>query len=464
MDNKYQDLLIQLQTASTDEEKSWLMMQFSLMNLSPTLQSAVWAAAIPHWFNFEYLNALLETPLQECDYFELLNLTFVEPFDLAVSEKNLSNCFNVHESTRSLLLEKLWEQDQAKYRELSRRAGIYCSEQNQEDTAWRVETLYHALLADLPDAEDNFINQGLNWCDTFQYDKLENLTRITLEIVTNRHINKKITYWTHYFEGLLDIYYDRYDLAEKHFMLALKYDNISEQLQAKCFFNLGNISLYLRKFNDANQYYITSLTLFQKVKDKLGQANCTYRLGNMNLRLGKHSIAKQQCQIALNLYQEIQNKFGQAYCLKNLGDIELASENNIKAKQFYEIALNLFQDIKYKQGQAFCFWQLGLTYLALMKLEQSICFINKAIQDFSSIRAKRRELFCLTISYAIQSEVAVMLDKLDVLISDEINLSLFTHELRQIIKLCEKYPDKPAFVELRKRIEIALNETKETPL
>ncbi len=55
----YADLLARLQAATSEEEKGWMLMEFSLNQLPPTVREAVWAAAIPHQFDRELLGTLL---------------------------------------------------------------------------------------------------------------------------------------------------------------------------------------------------------------------------------------------------------------------------------------------------------------------------------------------------------------------------------------------------------------------
>ena len=110
-----EDILKQLQNAKTAKEKEWLVVQFSLSGLSPLLQNAVWVAAVPHWFDVDFLNALLETPLDESDFQTLTRLSFIEIFP--------DRGYNVHELTRNILLEKLWTEKPDRHREISRLAA-----------------------------------------------------------------------------------------------------------------------------------------------------------------------------------------------------------------------------------------------------------------------------------------------------------------------------------------------------
>ena len=53
------DLLTQLLSASTEEEKAYLLAMALLETQPPDIREAVIAAAVPHWFDAEILAALL---------------------------------------------------------------------------------------------------------------------------------------------------------------------------------------------------------------------------------------------------------------------------------------------------------------------------------------------------------------------------------------------------------------------
>lgn len=135
------DLLSRLQAAKSDEEREWLVMQFSLDNLDPGVRDAVWAAAIPHWFDVNFLAALLDKPDlgSLLDFRSLTALSFVELFP--------DRGYNLHERSRALLLRRLWQDDSTRYRKFSQRAADYCHQQDEADTSWRIESIYHLLIA-----------------------------------------------------------------------------------------------------------------------------------------------------------------------------------------------------------------------------------------------------------------------------------------------------------------------------
>ena len=113
--NPYQELLEQLQACESQEKRDWLSLRFSIAQLPKELQAAVRAAAVPRFFDRAFLNALLKQPLHDEFFAELLEQPYIEQYPG-------KNRYNVHERSRRLLQEKLWEEDEALYREISRRA------------------------------------------------------------------------------------------------------------------------------------------------------------------------------------------------------------------------------------------------------------------------------------------------------------------------------------------------------
>jgi len=99
VNDKHWQLLKQLQQASTDEERAWLILQFNLNSLPTAVQNAVWRAVVPDWFNRHSLAELLETELTDDEWEKLIILSYVEIYP--------QRGWNIHEATRDLLLHRL---------------------------------------------------------------------------------------------------------------------------------------------------------------------------------------------------------------------------------------------------------------------------------------------------------------------------------------------------------------------
>jgi hypothetical protein len=153
MSNDFTDLLAKLQVTTDEQEHTDLLMEFTLGQLSPRLRAAVQAMAIPHWFDPGFLGALLDDdPLTEAEFAELTRLSFVEAFP--------GRGYDVHERSRTQLLAKLWQDAPEHYRRLSWQAAEYAARQDPADTAWRVESVYHRLVAAPEEGVEALIETG----------------------------------------------------------------------------------------------------------------------------------------------------------------------------------------------------------------------------------------------------------------------------------------------------------------
>ncbi|MGZ8182833.1 MAG: tetratricopeptide repeat protein [Methylobacter sp.] len=435
MNDKYQDFLNKLQNAS-ESERDWLVMEFSLQNLSEVLRQAVWAAAIPHWFDHAYLNAVLGFPLKNEDFNALTELSFVEIFP--------ERGFNVHERSRNQLLDYLWKNNKARYKKLSKQAAAYCKKQDQTTIAWRVETLYHGLLANHATAKESFIEQGLNWLNGFQYDNLEHLTQVVLAAVNSGKLSGEVATWAAFLQAQIDILYSRYSSARNFLQLALKqksnklfvsycikslgeihrllaeYDparhcyqqalSIFRQIksrsgEAECIRALASIHRTLSEYSLARDCYQQALAIFQQEKASWGEANCIQGLGEMHSFLGKYSQAQECFQQALIINRKIGNFLGEASCIQYLGDVSRNLAEYSQAQDYYQQALMIYQRIKDLLGEANCIQGLGEVSKNLAEYDQAQDYYQQALTIHQQIKDRLGEancLGCLGVLYGVQ--------------------------------------------------------------
>lgn len=382
MNEKYQDFLKKLQN-SIESERDWLVMEFSLQNLSETLQQAVWAAAIPHWIDRNFLNAVLANPLKESDFKALTELSFIEVYP--------ERGFNVHERSRNLLLDKLWSNNKARYQKISKRAAAYCKKQDQNVAVWRVETLYHGLLANNLSAKDSFIKQGIDWNNSFQYDNLENLTQVVLEAVTRGKLTGDIAGYAYDFQALLDGYYSRYEAAKNHLEFALAQKIQSKNLKADCLFDLGRVYLHFEEYEQARVFYQKALKIYQQIKVRLGWVNCIYAIGDVHFFLSEYDQARDYYQQALKIYQQIKDRLGEANCIRGLGNIHRFIAEYEQARDCYQKALPIFRISKSLLGEANCIHAIGDMHLVLAEYDQARDFYQKALKIFQQIKYRLGE-------------------------------------------------------------------------
>lgn len=167
--------LEKLKISSSEDERNWLITQNLINQLPPELSQAVWAAAIPHWFNAEILASLLPEyiDLIEKLYSQLQNLPFVEPF--------LGRGFNIHEVPRRLILQYLWKERHDEFINLSMHAANYFAQQKGNLSA-ATEQIYHIWIIDSSKINQEFIEPKFNWTpSTYKSSLMSIQKRITNE-------------------------------------------------------------------------------------------------------------------------------------------------------------------------------------------------------------------------------------------------------------------------------------------
>ncbi|GEM_PF-1244201 len=386
----YADFLARLQATTSEEEKSWMLMEFSLNQLSPAVREAVWAAAIPRQFDEPFLDALLETNLTTEELKTLLSQSYIEHL--------WGGGYAVHESTRKLLLAKFYQNDLQCYRKLNLQAAKYCEQQNQDKLRWKVATLYHQVLADLDGIEVDFYNQASDWWNVgTQRDKIEALIRPMLEEVTAHRVGEKIIARTYHWQGVLDSFYGRPISAKNYLKQAVQlFQQLADQLdEAESIFRLGTVHSSLSEYEAARTAYQQALYLFQQIGSKLGEANCIQGLGDVHLRLSDYEAARTAYQQALPLYQQIGDKLGEANCIQGLGDVHLSLSDYEAARTAYQQALPLFQQIGDKLGEADCIQRLGNVHLSLSDYEATRTAYQQALPLFQQIGDKHNEAYCV---------------------------------------------------------------------
>ncbi|MGX9728518.1 MAG: tetratricopeptide repeat protein [Candidatus Electronema sp. VV] len=389
----YKNLLDQLQACATQEERDWLALRFSISQLPEPLRAAVQAAAVPRFFDRAFLNALLEQPLDEAQFAELTGLSYIEPYPG-------EGRFNVHERSRKLLQEKLWQEDDALYREISRRAFAYCKQQDQNNLTWRIETIYHQLVAEPDKGAIVLNNTCIAWTNPphFANNKVENLLLAAREHVELKRLSEKAAQYFLLRQAKIDIYYSRYHEAKEALrqmdVVAIKDDRyllanrleclgrvhyfLSEVIeaqqcfeqalqlhkergdslqQANCLYQLGNVHRVLFDFKKSRRYYEKSLQL--SLRDQLTTANNLLGIGEVLLHLSRYKQARSHVKRALKLYQKIGERIGEANCILFLGKVHLACSEFPEAQQLVEEALQLYRKIDEQVGKVNCFQVFG---------------------------------------------------------------------------------------------------------
>ena len=324
------DILQQIQAAQTQKEREWILMQFSLDGLTPELREAVWAAAIPHWFDKAFLDALLQKSVSNQDFETLKDLSYVEKFERGLISEGykLENGWNVHERTRNLLLEKLWQNQPERYRELNRRAAEYCAKQDQKNTIWRIEYLYHALLAENDGAADEFSSQGIEWHNSFEYEKIGALVRPVLDEIKAGRLKGTAAAWAYYRQARLDITYNRYFDAKRHLETAITQDTDESDIKANCMKALGDVHRMLAEYDAARVRYEEALPIYRQIGARYSEATCIRAFGLLYKKTNQPDKAIETLKDAAHRYRNIGVKVWEENCFQIIAEIENLNQDS----------------------------------------------------------------------------------------------------------------------------------------
>ncbi len=363
------DILNRLQQAQSEAERERLVLEFSLSQMPTGLQMAVKAAAIPHWFDVDYLNALLDSDQKEefarIDGFrQLTQLSFIEPFP--------GRGFNVHERTGRVLREKMWEEEQDLYRVLSQRAAQYSATQNQDDISWKVETIYHVLLADTKEiGQFIFSSQCIQWNNSFEYEKIEVLLRPVLEAIKEDRLHGTTIAWAYFFQGSLNIQYSRNREAKSNLELASKHVGSDQGAEANVIQALGDVHVMLAEYSEARTRYEQALPIYQTIGDRLGEANVIQALGDLHGEMEQIAEAVSLLQDAAGRFKALGLVSPEAGCWNSMGNLWNTQKRFDEAIAAYNKAIELKPEAMWFRNRADTHIELKEFTAALEDLDQA---------------------------------------------------------------------------------------------
>jgi tetratricopeptide (TPR) repeat protein len=387
-EDKHSELLIRLAN-SNESERGWILMEFNLQNLSETLRKAVQVASIPHWFDYDFINYLLS----EVDFKKLTELSFVEKYP--------ERGFNIHEKSRKLLLDNLWNTDKEFYKSISRKAVNYCKHYSNEDVYWTSEFIYHEILAEDDNATDDFKKQSWAWYKSYQCEKLEVLLFFMMELVNENRVSEKTVVWIYYFKIWTDIFYMRLDKIKSSVAQIINKSPPDEFSKAVYLHLFGEARRVADKYTLARLYFKKSLNILMSIEEDTKRINimkimCLEGLGNCYRFTNQCDLALPYYTEAIILY-EIHNKNSLDEALLNirLADLYCRIGNPIMARDCRQKALQLYELNNDSVGKVNCDALLGVIYLTESKYELAKELLERTSKYYEKIGIKRIAIYVL---------------------------------------------------------------------
>lgn len=385
------DLLTRLQAAKTDEEREWVVLEFSLQNLEAEIKDAVWAAAIPHWFDESFLAALLDVTPKKVStiYKRVQNLSFIEVF--------ASRGQNVHERTRKLLLKHLWENDRDRYQKISSKAADYCSRQNQEDVSWRVEWIYNLLIGNPEDAAYQIQIVGWDWNNSpkFAYESVEAMVRAAMEHASAERLTPRCLGWVKFFDALVDMDYFRYASARGKFEELQAMETGDRHLQIEVNYRLGDTYTLFAEYGKAREAFNRALPICRETGYRQGEANCLSMLGKLFLNSFEFDKAQKHLEDAVSIYKKVNDRLGEALCYYELGNLHRQKNDLKTARRYYEQSLGISGEINSLITQGNSLMMIGFVDKLSGKNDSAVDYFERAVQIHRVTGNRISETSCL---------------------------------------------------------------------
>ena len=273
------ELLARLMQADPSE-RQWLLLESVLESLSAEVRQAVWAIAVPHWFDDRILAALCPelAPRATKIYQALQALSFVEVFE--------GRGHNIHEATRSLLLDRLWNDRTDEFKLISARAAEYF--ENDESNA--VEWLYHKSIGEpIGDALDTVMQPSDH---NLRRSESEVILKALKEQIAADRVDATVTAEVTYWSGCVhDRFYEADEALENYARAIEIYRQVGDRLgEANTLKAIADVLQFKKQTDEALENYARAIEIYRQVGDspslerlrqRLGEANTLYAIADV---------------------------------------------------------------------------------------------------------------------------------------------------------------------------------------
>lgn len=236
-----------------------------------------------------------------------------------------------------------------------------------------------------------------------------------------------------------------YDQALEYFLSSLKvYEEIKDLSgQAKLLNNAGMVYIYLNQYQKALDYNFQSIKINEKLKNTKGIAYSYDNVGKIYTLQKDYFKARMFYNDALKLLNKLKDDKGTSAVLRGLGEIEIETKQYDKALELLGQSLNIDRRILNKNGMALTFLQITRAYFYKGKFGEATEFLKEALKISQTIGAKRSELD----AYALYSEILQKQREFEQALRyyqryTDLKDSLFSAEKQTIIKTKQEQYDR----------------------
>lgn len=136
-------------------------------------------------------------------------------------------------------------------------------------------------------------------------------------------------------------------------------DQLSTHVHAKAAQGAGRLAMLRSKYDRANTFQQTSLTLFRSVHDQVGEAAVLQSLGETEILLGSSAQAERYLEEGLKLNRTLNNDAGVGRCLNLMGGLLVKSGDFARAESLLRESLALAHVHGSSEAIALALYELG---------------------------------------------------------------------------------------------------------
>ena len=177
-------------------------------------------------------------------------------------------------------------------------------------------------------------------------------------------------------------------------LIALNDSSVNDKIAA-CYHQLGIVAYEQRQFEQARQYYLNALKIFEEAGDLYNAAVGYHELGLLAYGQRQFEQAEQYYLKTLKIYEDTGDLYQAAYEYHHLGIVAYEQQQFEQAEQYYLKALKIYEDAGDLDKAAMGYHELGIVAYKQRQFEQARQYYFKALK----IREDTGDLYKATNQY-----------------------------------------------------------------
>ncbi|RMH70858.1 MAG: hypothetical protein D6675_08200, partial [Gemmatimonadetes bacterium] len=184
-----------------------------------------------------------------------------------------------------------------------------------------------------------------------------------------------------------------YDQALEYYMKAIKiYDEVGDKVRiARTYHNIGVVYQDQQYFEQALEYYNRSRETFEAIGDRYGAAGSYNNIGIVYWLQEEYDQALTYYQKSLAIREAIGDQNGIAHCYSNIADYYHKKGESEKSLEFHRNALNIYEKLKDKYGIARSKLSMGDAEIVLGNLKAARLWLQQGLSIALEIGVKDLE-------------------------------------------------------------------------